>query len=108
MRAKRTREEWAAFVAELETSGESVERFCTKHRLERASLKWWRWRLRSERPARAMARSDVRLVPVDVVEVVTRTPTRVAVAISDVEVRVEVGTDVAYVGALVGALRSRC
>jgi hypothetical protein len=36
MRAKRTREEWAALVAELETSGESVERFCVKHRLERA------------------------------------------------------------------------
>ncbi len=34
--------------------------------------------------------------------------TAVVITVSNVEVRVEVGTDVAYVGALVGELRARC
>ena len=108
MRARRTREEWAALVAEFETSDESLARFCARHRLAVTTFKWWRWGLRNQRPARAMARSDVRILPVDVVGVAARMPTSVVVAISDIEVRVEVGTDIAYVGALVGALRPRC
>jgi hypothetical protein len=108
MRARRTREEWSGLVDELEASGESVHRFCAKHRLRVASLKWWRWRLRSERRSAALAKPGVRLLPVDVVDLAPVHPTRLVVAISGVELRVEVGTDVEYVGALVSALRARC
>lgn len=108
MGARRTREEWASLVDEFEASGESVQRFCTKHRLRVASLKWWRWRLRSERRSTALAKPDVRLLPVDIVDVAPLRPTTVVVGISGAELRVEVGTDVDYVSALVSALRSRC
>lgn len=108
MGARRTREEWAGLVDELETSGDSLQRFCAKHRLRVASLKWWRWRLRSERSSTGLAKPGVRLLPVDVVDVAPLQPTSLVVAITGAELRVEVGTDVEYVGALVSALRSRC
>jgi hypothetical protein len=109
MGARRTREEWSGLVDELEASGASVQRFCAKRRIRVASLKWWRWRLRSDRSSAALARPGVRLLPVDVIDVAPLArPTTLVVAISGSELRVEVGTDVEYVGALVSALRSRC
>jgi hypothetical protein len=108
MGARRTREEWAGLVDELETSGNSVQRFCAKHRLRIASLKWWKWRLRSEPRSAALAKHGTRLLPVDVVDVAPIRATSIAVVVSDAEVRVEVGTDVEYVAALVSALRARC
>jgi hypothetical protein len=106
MGARRTRAEWSGLVDELEASGDSMQRFCAKHQIRIASLKWWRWRLRTERSS--TAKPGVRLLPVDVVDVAALRPTSVLVAVSGAELRVEVGTDVEYVGALVSALRSRC
>jgi hypothetical protein len=108
MGARRTREEWSGLVDELETSGESVQRFCAKHRVRLSRLKWWRWRLRSERRSAGLAQPGVRLLPVDVVDVASLRPASLVVAISGAELRIEMGTDVEYVGALVTALRSRC
>jgi hypothetical protein len=108
MGARRTREAWSGLVDEFEASGESMQRFCAKHRVQVGRLKWWRWRLRSERSSTGPAKPVVRLLPVDVVEVAPHPPTSLVVAISGVELRVEVGTDVGYVGALVSALCSRC
>lgn len=108
MGARRTREEWSGLVGELEASGDSVQRFCEKRRLSVSSLKWWRWRLRNERGSVALARSGVRLLPVDVVDVAPPRPTTLVVAISGAELRIEVGTDVEYVAALASALRARC
>ena len=48
----------------------------------------------------------VRLLPVDVVG--GAGASSVTIAVGGAELRVEVGTDVANVGALVSALRSRC
>jgi hypothetical protein len=48
-------------------------------------------------------------VPVDVIGLLASAPAgAVKIALGDLEMRVEVGTDVAYVAALVGALRPRC
>jgi hypothetical protein len=53
--------------------------------------------------------TDVRLVPVDVIGLtaVARSST-IVIAVSGVEVRIEVGTDAGYVSTLIAALRSGC
>lgn len=99
MGARRTREEWSGLVEELEASGESIGRFCAKRRLSVSSLKWWRWRLRSERRSAALVTTGVRLLPVDVVDLAPVRPTTISVAVPGAELRIEVGTDVEYVGA---------
>ena len=108
MAARKNREQWVAVVAAFEKSGESANKFCAKRRIRVASLKWWRWRLRDARAAGLVTSKDVRLVPVDIIGLAASRPTGVTIALADLEVRVEVGTDIAYIGALVGELRSRC
>jgi hypothetical protein len=106
---RRSRAEWAEIVAEYRGSGESVEKFAAKRGLRVSSLKWWCWRVRgASTPRRSEARDEVRLVPVEVVGLAARACGPVMLAIADVEMRVDVGTDVAYVGALVRELRARC
>lgn len=92
------------------TSGESVARFCARHGLRKTTFTWWRSQLGGAAPEAAArpASKDVRLVAVDVIGlpdgagVASRT---VELAIDGVHLRVEVGTDVIYVAALVTALR---
>jgi len=108
MAVRKNREQWVAVVGAFEQSGESLAKFCKKRRIRVASLKWWRWRLRDARAAKALAKDEVRLVPVDVIGLAASRPSGVTIALADVEVRIAVGTDVTYVGALVGELRSRC
>jgi transposase-like protein len=103
---RKSRAEWAAIVTEFLRSGESVAKFTRRLGLRPSSLKWWCWRLRDAAPAEP--REEVRLVPVDVVGLGARRAGEIVVAIGDVEVRAEIGTDVTYVGALVRELRSRC
>ena len=110
MAVRKNREQWVAIVAAFDQSGDSLRTFCAKRRIRLASLKWWRWRLRDAHAAAALVRKsdEVRLVPVDVIGLAASRRTGVTIVLSDLEVRVEVGTDVTYVGALVGELRSRC
>ncbi len=114
MRKRRDSGRWAAIVAAYEKSGKSVPAFCAERRLKVSTFKWWRWRLRDTPPAAARAplsADEVRLIPVDVVGLAaarTTKPTSIEIRISNVSVRVEVGTDAAYVAALVTELRSRC
>jgi hypothetical protein len=106
---RRSREEWAAIVAEFARSGESVAKFAARRRLRLSSLKWWCWRLRGASAAAAEASSEVRLVPVEVVGLAAHGGARpIELTVVGVEMRVDVGTDVTYVAALVGELRSRC
>lgn len=109
MAVRRSREDWAGVLAKFEASGETLARFCAKRRIRARTLTWWRWRLRGEAHARPEAES-VRLVAVDLQTPVAPMPLdrAVYVRVADVDVRIEVGTDVAYVADLVGALRSRC
>lgn len=114
MRARRSREEWNAVIAELEGSGEPLESFCRRRRVAPATLRWWRWRLAGA-AIRAAPGGDVRLIAVDVLApaegaVSTCAPSSLAVVVADVNVRVEldVGADPAYVATLVAELRRRC
>ena len=118
MRAKRTREDWAALIRQVEGSGESPRAFCAKRRIRLKTFEWWRWQLRRQgtlektggrgKHASAKSRSPVRLIPVVVSGPTTPTSTHLELAIGNVAVRVEIGTSVAYVGELVAELRTRC
>ncbi len=109
MRTRRSREQWAAVVDEFEGSGEPIESFCRRRGLRRSTLYWWKWKLASS-PRKSPPDTAIRLLPVTV------SPGAGALAaargvmleVGDVRVHVEVGTDVAYVGALVDRLRLRC
>ena len=83
--------------------------FCARHRIPPKTLTWWRWRLRDEHEANPV-RENVRLIAVDVKQppALGVSACAVRIGIADLDVRVEVGTDLAYVAALVEALRSRC
>lgn len=118
MRARRTREDWAALIRQVEATGESPEAFCAKRRIRLRTFEWWRWQLRrdvplekkrpSRKPASTKSRRPVRLMPVVVAGPAAATPTYIELSIRDVAVRVEIGTSIAYVGELVAELRSRC
>ncbi len=111
MRARKSRDEWAAIVRAFERSGQSHAEFCTKRGLEVRSFRGWLYRLRKAEGAAP----EVALVPVEVTagpmsSMVTGAPVAVnlVVAVSDLEVRVRVGTDIEYVARLVSELRARC
>ena len=106
---RRSREEWAGIVAAFEQSRVSLAEFAARRRLRLSSLKWWCWRLRGTSAPVAETGGDVRLIPVEVVGLAARgAASRIELAVAGVEMRVEIGTDVTYVAALVDALRSRC
>lgn len=117
MRARRSREDWAALIRQVEATGESPAAFCAKRRIRLRTFEWWRWQLRrdvasdkkrsSRKTSSTKSRQPVRLLPV-VVSGPVATPTHIELSIRDVAVRVEVGTSIAYIGELVAELRSRC
>ncbi len=75
------------------------------HGVRVQTLTWWRWKLKRER---AIMVRRPKLLPVVVATepvVSTRAPQLLELAIRDVRVRLEAGTDVRYVAALVGAVR---
>jgi len=115
MRARRNGDQWQAIVAAFERSTQSVEQFCAKRDIRPATFKWWRWRLRSAGDVVATALTagksgEIRLLPVSVVGSSARSAGESAVEITfaDVSIRVEPGTDAAYVATLVAEMRSRC
>lgn len=107
---RRSRAQWVELLAKFEDSGESVAKFCARKQIAPKTFSWWRWHLRDE-PRVAGRRENVRLIAVDVaapiVEAVVREGT-IRIALAGIDLHVAVGTDAEYVGALVGALRSRC
>jgi hypothetical protein len=100
--------EWLSIVRAFERSGESHAEFCSKRGLKLWTFRMWLYRTR--RQLAASAATDVVLVPVEVTTSSKTAPSAspVIVAVAGVEVRVDVGTDVAYVAELVAELRSRC
>jgi hypothetical protein len=114
MRARGNGDQWQGIVAAFEQSNQTVERFCAKRDIRPGTFRWWRWRLRSAGggavSAAARGSDEVRLVPVSVVGLAAGSPRDAAVDImfADVCVRVQPGTDAAYVATLVAELRSRC
>ena len=86
--------------------------FCASRGIRPDTLKWWKWHLRSKVASVAEAeRAGIRLVAVDMVTPADSSgarPTTLAILVAGAELRVETGTDAAYVSELVMALRSRC
>jgi transposase-like protein len=104
MATRHPRSFWKRLVSETERGG-SIGPVALRHGVRPRTLMWWRWRLRHEPHSEVVT---PRLLPV-VVEGHGGPPLhRVEVAVGDVRLRVETGTDVAYVAALVGALRAGC
>jgi hypothetical protein len=101
---RRTREQWAALVATFERTDQAASRFCASRGIRVKTFAWWRWQLRKaiDGPRRGDA---VRLLPVGLVEHDGGRDGRLTVAVGEVEIRFDVGVDVAYVAALVGRLR---
>jgi transposase-like protein len=109
MSSRRPRSFWEKLVAEAERVG-SVERVAHRHGVTTKSLTWWRWWLR--RDARAKAKPGSKTKPPRLLPVVTEAGavaagSTIEIAIGDLCVRVQPGTELGYVAALVEALR-RC
>jgi transposase-like protein len=89
---------WKELVAELD-GGERVAEVARRHRVQPRTLSWWRWKLRSE------GSIDARLLPVVVRPAARVVPVPIELQVRDLIIRVACDTDVAYVAALVDALR---
>jgi hypothetical protein len=110
MRARKSPKQWSALLDELSGSGESVESFCRRRGIRRSTLYWWRWKLGASRRSSGTD-TAIRLLPVSISAgslSELHDSRGIAIHIAGVQVHVETGTDVAYVAALVEALRSRC
>ena len=114
---RRSRAYWEKLVAEAERVG-SVERVARRHGVVAKRIVWWRWWLRRERPSRAARAKKTkgsavkskapRLLPVVVAPVPnTAVGAVIEIAVADVKMRVDAGTEPGYIAALVEALR-RC
>ena len=107
MAERRGRRFWARVVGEVERSGAPHGEVAARHGVRVGTLRSWFYRLRREGHAAAAGPSGVRLLPVKVVPSAPASqPIEVRVFGGDV-LAFEVGTDVAYVAALVAALRCR-
>ena len=94
---RRGREFWQGLVAEVD-AGERVADVARRHHVQPGTLSWWRWKLRG-------ARREPLLLPVVVRHPVVEGVDTIEVRVGDLSVRVRSGSDVAYVAALIAALR---
>ena len=91
---RRTREQWAALVAEYVASGQSQRAFCTARGIGQSSLRYWKRRLEQEGATqdRPTARGR-RLVPIKLVaDTPVRTDSGLAV-VSHGGIRVQIARD---------------
>ena len=107
MHARKSRVEWRAIVRAFERSGQTHEAFCADRGLNVGSFRGWLYRIRREPSA------EPRLLRVDVpergtaVEIVAPALLRgaalkpIVVVVRNIEVGVALGSDPAYVAALV-------
>lgn len=73
-----------------------------RHRVQSSTLAWWRWKLSSEP---ASAPTFLPIVVRDATESTTSVSGAVELRLRDLCIRIAQGTDVAYIAALVDALR---
>jgi len=90
---------WEKLVAEVD-AGMPVVNVARRHGVHARTLGWWRTQLRR-------APSSVRLVPVNAPGVHV-TGRHIEIAVRAAALRIEEGTDVDYVAAVVRALRGTC
>jgi hypothetical protein len=103
---RRSRSWWAKTVARWKASGLSASEFSAREDVVERTLRWWSSTLRRDTRAK---RGSPRIEPI-AIELVPSAPTfaspggAIEIAIGCAHLRVEVGTDVAYVAALVREL----
>ena len=103
------RQFWESLIARYERDGGAQLLFAEQHGVSVAALRHWLYRLRRERAPRAPRL--VQIVPTGVMAPgVDRTADIIEVALlgQGIALRFAQGTDTAYVGRLVGALRGGC
>lgn len=100
---RRGRDFWQRLVNELE-GGARVADVARRHAVQARTLSWWRWKLKT---TGATSRGPM-LLPIVVrrTATVARESAPIELRVRDVIIRVTSGSDVAYVAALVDALRS--
>lgn len=105
---RRSREQWTTLVDELEASGQPLSTFCARRGLPLRTLRWWRWKLATERRLTPQSTPPVRMLTVDVVEsaVPADAEDEVVLDVGAVTMRVRVGTSPTYIAALIAALRA--
>jgi len=99
---RHTRAFWVGLMAEVR-AGAAPADVAKRHRVKESTFRWWRTELRSH-----TADSAPRLVPVVAAPAVVSASRYVELAIADVVLRVQVGSDVAYVAELARALARPC
>ena len=97
--ARHPRAFWIEAVAELD-AGASVDEVARRRRVNAGTLRWWRTELRRQ------ARRPPRLLPVIAAPIVTTRA--IEVTVGSAVLRIEPGTDVSYVAALVRAIGTAC
>jgi len=102
LRVGRGREFWRELIAEVD-GGQRVADVAWRYRVQAKTLTWWRWKLRSEERERRRPL----LLPVVVNHQSVRAETPyIELHVGNVILRIGSGTDVAYVAAIVAALRA--
>lgn len=97
---RRDRAFWKQLIREVD-GGEGVASVAQRHRVRAKTLAWWRWKLGGARKRSVHAR----LLPVVVKQAETPFESFIELRIRDVTMRVSGSADLAYVAALVDALR---
>jgi hypothetical protein len=113
--SRKTREQWAALVAEYEQSGLSNDEFAKQRGLKARTFAWWRSALKRDEPRvtgrrrRQQPVEEVRALPVTLIDDQGRSGGEaIEVAFGDVRLCVPAGTDAVYLGQIVLELRSLC
>lgn len=105
-RERRSRAWWAEAVTRWKRSGLSASEFAAREGVVERTLRWWSSTLRRDTRAE---RGSPRIEPI-AIELVAPMPAfassggAIEIAVGRARVRVEVGTDVAYIAALVREL----
>ena len=99
------REFWERACCEVER-GAAISAVARRLGVRAGTLSWWRWNLRQQVARRDERRAE--FLPVVVAEPVGPKSAAVEIEAGGVRLRVEVGTDIRYVAALVAAIRTTC
>lgn len=104
--ARRDRGFWEGARADVER-GAKVADVARRLGVRAGTLSWWLWKLRRQAPKpRRQRRTE--FLPVVLAGPVRAAPAAIELEAGGVRLRVEVGTDVRYVAAMVAALRAAC
>jgi hypothetical protein len=91
---------WEARVTEL-ARGHSLESIASEHDVLPKRLRWWRWKLGTQR--------GLTKTPARMLEVVRRPPaTGLRMVAGDVVLEIPLETSPEYVGRILGAVRATC